>query len=99
MRNIVILILIIVALAVLRSLIFDVGRAVSKVMGDGKKPGRKSEPSEEVPRTGRLARDPHTGVWVDEAAAISADVDGVRFFFESEASRDAYLSQRRDSRA
>ena len=97
MRNIVILILIIVALAVLRSLIFDVGRAVSKAMGNDKTP--KSKPSEEVPRTGRLARDPQTGVWVDEAAAVSAEVDGARFFFESEASRDAYLKTRNGSRA
>jgi hypothetical protein len=91
MRNIVILVLIIVALAIVRSLISDVSRAVSKAM----KPGEgKAEPGKASGKTGRFVRDPHTGSYIDEASAVQATVDGESYFFESANSRDAYLRGR-----
>jgi hypothetical protein len=92
MRNIVILLLIIVALAIVRSLVSDVSRAVGKAMKPDK-PKESKEPKE-TPKTGRFVRDPQTGAFVDEASALHAEVDGESYYFESAKSRDAYLRGR-----
>jgi hypothetical protein len=89
MRNIIILLLIIVALAIVRSLVSDVSRAVSKAMKSDKPSGEKPSP-----KTGRFVRDPHTGAYVDEASALHATIDGEHFFFESAKSRDAFMRGR-----
>ena len=89
MRNIVILLLIIVALAIVRSLVSDVSRAVSKAMKTDKGTGENPSAT-----TGRLVRDPHSGAYVDQASALHATVDGETFFFESAKTRDAFLRSR-----
>ena len=91
MRNIIILVLIIVALAIVRSLIGDVSRAVSKAMKSEKKPGAAEKPRG---KTGRFVKDPHTGAYIDEETAIRAEIDGEAFYFESSETRDAYLRAR-----
>ena len=92
MRNIVILVLIIVALAIVRSLVSDVSRAVSKAMKP-EKPKGAEEPKQE-PKTGRFVRDPHTGAYIDEASAVHAEVNGENYYFESAKTRDAFLRSR-----
>ena len=94
MRNIVILILIIVALAIVRSLISDVSRAVSKAMGSKTAPAPDAPGKKPEGKQGRFVRDPQTGAYVDEATAVHATIDGKAFFFESESSRDAFLRTR-----
>jgi hypothetical protein len=93
MRNIIILVLIIVALAIVRSLISDVSRAVSKAMSGDKKKAEEAKPAAEK-KTGRFVRDPHTGAYIDEESAVRATVDGESFYFESAKSRDAFLKSR-----
>ena len=96
MRNIIILVLIIVALAIVRSLIGDVSRAVSKAMGSGKKKADAAPASGGKPKgkTGRFVKDPHTGAYIDEDSAVRAEIDGEAYFFESAKSRDAFLKNR-----
>ncbi len=96
MRGIILLLLTVVALAILRMLVNDVGRAVSKAFkgGDSKRAGGSG--SEEAPRSaGRLVRDPQTGAYVDEASAIKQRIGEETFYFESAESRDAYLRAQR----
>lgn len=95
MRNIIILVLIIVALAIVRSLISDVSRAVSKAMkSDAKKADSEPFRAKTTGKTGRFVRDPHTGAYIDEESAIHATIDGESYFFESAKSRDAFLRER-----
>ncbi len=95
MRNIVILVLIIVALAIVRSLISDVSRAVSKAMKSGKGDGAtQPEKTRRDGKTGRFVRDPHTGAYIDEKSAVQAEIDGESFYFESAKTRDAFLRER-----
>ena len=96
MRNIVILVLIIVALAIVRSLIGDVSRAVSKAMKSDKNETQAKPAASEKSKgkTGRFVKDPHTGAYVDEDSAVRAEIDGEAFFFESAKTRDAYLRER-----
>jgi YHS domain-containing protein len=93
MRIIVILFLIVVAIALLRMLVGDVIKAVSKTM---------NAPSNEPPpgptggsSTGRLVKDPETGHYIDERTALKVDVKGKTYFFESAASRDAFFRKQR----
>ncbi len=97
MRVIIILVLITIALAMLRMLVQDVGKAVGKVWkGKGKaKPGAADAGGPGAGKTGRLVKDPETGAYVDEASAVKATVGGQVFHFESEKSRDAYVRKQK----
>jgi YHS domain-containing protein len=92
MRTIIILLLVTVALAILRTLVSDVGKAVSKAM----KGGSRARPREaDAPQSaGKLAKDPETGAYVDEATAVTATIGGRLYYFESEQSRERYLRRR-----
>ena len=92
MRVIVILILIVIALGVLRMLVGDVIKAVSKTMKAP--PDAPTEPTSGS-TAGRLVKDPQTGNYIDERSAVKADVSGTTYYFESAASRDAYLRRQR----
>ena len=92
MRVIVILILIVIALGVLRMLVGDVIKAVSKTMKAP--PDSPTEPTSGS-TAGRLVKDPQTGNYIDERSAVKADVSGTTYYFESTASRDAYLRRQR----
>lgn len=90
MRNILLLVVGVIALAILRNLIREVGRAVAGAMGHS-----RASAGQEGTRRGasRLVRDPQTGTYVDPAHAVRATVAGRECFFESEASRDAYFKK------
>lgn len=94
MRNIIILVLIIVALAIVRSLVYDVSRAVSKSMKGSEKKKAEAESEKPKGKTGRFVRDPHTGAYIDEETALRAEIDGETYFFESAKSREAFLRSR-----
>lgn len=92
MRVIVILILIVIAIGLARMLVGDVIRAVSKTMKAP--PDAPAEPQSSH-KTGRLVKDPETGHYIDEQTALKADVNGTTYYFESAASRDAFLRKQR----
>jgi YHS domain-containing protein len=100
MRNLIILILIGIALAVVRWLVSDVIRSVKRAVGQPKN-GRESgarasrEPAAGSQPAGHLVRDPVSGTYIDERLAIKQVIDGETFYFESRENRDAYLKQQR----
>ena len=92
MRVIVILILIVIAIGLARMLLGDVIKAVSKTM---KAPPDTSVDPPTGSTAGRLVKDPETGSYIDERVAIKAEVKGTIYYFESAASRDAFLRKQR----
>jgi YHS domain-containing protein len=42
-----------------------------------------------------LVKDPETGRYIDERTAIKTDIKGTTYYFESAASRDAFLRKQR----
>jgi YHS domain-containing protein len=92
MRTILILILIVIAIGLLRMLVSDVIRAVSKTRKV--RPDASAEPAAGS-TAGRLVKDPETGRYIDERTAIRADFKGTIYYFESTASRDAFLRKQR----
>jgi YHS domain-containing protein len=92
MRVILILFLIVIAIGLARLLVGDVVKAVSKTMK--KKSDTPADPPTDS-TAGRLVKDPETGSYIDERTAIKADVKGTTYYFESVASRDAFLRKQR----
>ena len=99
LRNLLILVLITVGLALVRWLIKDVVRAVSQALGlSGNSPAEankeKSAPGSGTV-TGHMVRDPVSGTYIDEKLAIREVVGGETLYFESRETRDAYLKKAR----
>lgn len=96
MRFIIGLLLTVFVLAVFRSLMHEIQRAVGKALR-GDEDSEKEETSGKKQRRkakgGRLVKDPFSGVYVDESTAVTADIDGQTYFFESRENRDAFLKQ------
>lgn len=92
MRVILILILIVIAIGLARMLVGDVIKAVSKTMKSA-----RAEPAEPTgaSTTGRLVKDSETGHYIDERTALKAEVKGTTYYFESAASREAFLRKQR----
>lgn len=90
MRSVLILLATVIGLAILRNLVREVGRFAARTLGKTAKSNASSGSGSRVRSGGRLARDPHTGTYVDPRHAVRATVNGTQHFFESEASRDAY---------
>ena len=100
MRNFVILLLIIIAMAMLRRLLVDVVGAVKNALGSpgsGSGPTPKGERTQSgsETRTGHMVRDPISGTYIDEQLAIKETVNGKTFYFESKENRDTYLRKAR----
>lgn len=98
MRNLLILILIGIALAVVRWLVTDVVRAVKKAAGPNGEEGRSAgarKGSGGGAKSGHLVRDPLSGTYIDEQVAIQAEINGQTFFFESHSNRDEYVKRAR----
>lgn len=102
MRNILIIFLTIIALALVRWLITDVVKAVKKAVsssprersdGGGQATGGKEA------KTGRLVKDPVSGTYIDENVAVREEIDGETFFFESRRNRDEYIKRARAGQA
>ena len=92
MRNILMLLIGIVGIALVRNIIREISRFVARTMG-GSADAAKANASKggRVPSGGKLVCDPHTGTYVDPAHAIRSTVGGKVHYFESEASRDAFV--------
>lgn len=104
MRNILIIGLIVIALALLRGLVSDVVKAVKKSVAspdDGSKnasgPTRSTDGSDA--KTGRLVKDPVSGTYIDEQVAVQEEIDGQTFFFESSKNRDEYVKRASSGRS
>ena len=100
-RNLLILILIMIGLALVRWLVKDVSRAVFKALGLSRDEDDRGDSKEEAAGrssegpTNRLVRDPVSGTYIDEQVAFKETIDGKPFFFESKENRDTYLKNRR----
>lgn len=94
MRPIVILILVIIAVAMVRMLLGDVIKAVSKSMASTPEE-QNSGPKSSDSTPGRLVKDPETGSYIDERTAVRAEIKGKAYFFESTTSRDAFIRRNR----
>lgn len=104
MRNILIIGLIVIALALLRGLVSDVVKAVKKSVASpegGAKSARGSagSPDPQDAKTGRLVKDPVSGTYIDEQVAVQEEIDGQMFFFESSKNRDEYVKRARSGRS
>jgi YHS domain-containing protein len=99
MRNLVILVLVIIALAMLRRLVVDVIGAVKNALGSSDSSATASRGARmregERTSTGHMVRDPISGTYIDERLAIKETVNGKTLYFESSENRDAYLRQAR----
>lgn len=93
MRVILILILIVIAIGLARMLVGDVIQAVSKTMKKSTHDDLAEPPGAST--AGRLVKDPETGRYIDERTALKAEVKGTTYYFESAASREAFLRKQR----
>ncbi len=98
MRNILLIILAVIALALMRWLITDVVKAVKKAVSSS--PRERSDAGDQATdgkeeKTGRLVKDPVSGTYIDENVAIREEIDGEMFFFESRRNRDEYVKRAR----
>jgi YHS domain-containing protein len=89
-RNLVILILVVIALAMARWLLKDIVGAVKKALNSS---GDGPTQSASGARTGHMVRDPVSGTYLDETLAFREIINGKIFYFESKENRDAYLKQ------
>ncbi len=93
-RNILLLVVGVIGLALVRNLVREITRFMARKMaGAASAPG--TGPASKPRTTSRLEKDPHTGTYVDPALAVRATVGGSTFYFESESSRNAFLKARR----
>lgn len=90
MRNILLLIVGVIGLAILRNILREVGRFAARAMSGSSK-AKGGTDGRTVRSGGKLVRDPQTGTYVDPRHAVQARVNGTQHYFESEASRDAFV--------
>lgn len=94
LRNILLLLITVIGLALVRNIIREVGKVVTRSMGF--KEAAKQQQAKAGPQPSRrLVQDPHTGTYVDPDHAVRAKVGGTVHHFESEATRDAYVKAAR----
>jgi YHS domain-containing protein len=93
-RNLIILILVVIALAMARWLLKDIVGAVKKALNSS---GDDSGQTASGSRTGHMVRDPVSGTYLDETLAFREIINGKVFYFESKENRDTYLRQSRSS--
>ena len=93
LRNILLLVVGVIGLAIVRNLIREISRIMlRKVKADASAPKARQGDSAGTPGSGgKLVRDPQTGTYIDPAHAVRSRVGKTVHYFESEASRDAYL--------
>ncbi len=94
MRNLLILILVVTALALIRWLVRDVARAVMGALKGSDTSGQKTASGAGQTEANRLVKDPLSGTYIDERIAVKDIIDGETVFFESTENRDTYRRQR-----
>ena len=97
-RNLLILVVVTVALALMRWLIKDVARAVIGALKKGN-PLDSSFEASGSKQSNRLVKDPFSNTYIDERFAIKDTIDGESLFFESKENRDAYRQRHEASRS
>lgn len=92
----------VIGLALVRNLIREITRLVSRGMAGAAAKAANSSQHQGSSQAGRprkpgkLERDPQTGTYVDPSQALKASVAGTTYYFESQASLDAF--KRRQTR-
>ncbi len=81
-----------IVLAVVRNLVRGIGHILARTVGAN--PSASESKKEEPKVTRKLVQDPHTGTYIDPANGIRAAVGNTIHYFESTASRDAFLRSR-----
>ena len=94
MRALVMILVAVISLAILRSIVRDITRAVSRAMKGSERKSAEAAQSGATESVGKLVKDPQTGTYIDPAIAVSAEVAGKTYFFESKETRDEYLKSR-----
>ncbi len=89
LRNILFLVIGIIGLAIIRNIVREVGRVITRSMGFKAAAGQQEKAN--MPGSRKLVQDPQTGTYIDPAHAVRAKIDGTIHYFESEATRDAYV--------
>ena len=92
-RAIFYLLLTVVVITVLKSIIGIVLKGVAEAMKPGSNvPGGAPRPSNQVPLTGELKKDPVCGTYIAAATSIKEKVGGQTFHFCSQECRDKYVA-------
>jgi YHS domain-containing protein len=92
-RAIFYLLLTVVVITVLKSIVGIVLRGVAEAMKPGSTAqGAPSRPSNQVPLTGELKKDPVCGTYIAAATSIHEKVGGQTFHFCSQECRDKYVA-------
>jgi YHS domain-containing protein len=94
-RNLIFLLLAVIGLMVVKSIVSQIIGAVTKgLRSETRRNGQNKREAQEAQRTsGRLVRDPVSGVYIDEQLAVKEIINGKPMYFESKANRDSYLKQ------
>jgi hypothetical protein len=100
MRNLILLVFLAIALAVVMRLLTGVIRSVAQLLGlaeTGQDKGTAKTAGHKGPNggVGHFVRDPQSGTYVDEKLAVKEVIGGQTFYFESKETRDAYLRKAR----
>jgi YHS domain-containing protein len=92
-RAIFYLLLTVVVITVLRSIVGIVLKGVAEAMKSGSSaPGAAPRPSNQVPLTGELKKDPVCGTYISTASSIKEKVGGEIVHFCSQECRDKYVA-------
>ncbi|MDE0106374.1 MAG: hypothetical protein OXN96_01100 [Bryobacterales bacterium] len=83
----------VIGLAIVRNLIREISRIMLRgaKRGGGGTAAQKGDSDGKTSGGGKLVRDPQTGTYIDPAHAVRTKVGKTVHYFESEASRDAFL--------
>jgi YHS domain-containing protein len=92
-RAIFYLLLTVVVITVLKSILGIILKGVSEVLKPGStNQGTGPGPSQQIPLTGELKKDPVCGTYIAAATAIKEKVGGQTFHFCSQGCRDKYVA-------
>ena len=83
------LLLVVMLITVLRSVLGIIGKALS---GSANRNRPAQRPSEQVPLSGELKKDPACGTYISAATSIKESVGGQTFYFCSKQCRDKYVA-------
>jgi YHS domain-containing protein len=91
-RAIFYLLVTVVVITVVRSIVGIVLKGFAEAMKSGAAPGAPSQPSNQIPLTGELKKDPVCGTYIAAATSIKKTVAGQTIHFCSEDCRDKYVA-------
>src|SRR5580700_4203019 len=91
-RAIFYLLVTVVVITVVRSIVGIVLKGFAEAMKSGSAPGAQPRPSNQIPLTGELKKDPVCGTYIAAATSITEKVGGQTFHFCSPECRDKYVA-------